>query len=78
MNAPVCVGVPLTAPALDSVIPAGSAPLVTANVDALLPPVCVRVVAGYTVPAFPAANVVTLNAIAGHAPANARKPPTME
>ena len=41
-NVPVCVGVPLSTPALESVIPVGSV-LTVPNVVAPMPPDCVKV-----------------------------------
>ena len=70
VKVPVCVGVPPTVPALDSVSPAGSAPPVTANVVVPTPPVRVSVVAGYGTPAVPPAKDVAESAMVGHAIVN--------
>ena len=63
LKVPVMVGVPLTVPVLESDIPAGSAPLVTAKVVAPTPPVCVIVVGGYASKTVPAGNTVAESVI---------------
>lgn len=68
---PAAVGVPEIAPALDSVRPAGSAPLVTLHVYGVLPPVAPKVVL-YALPTVPPAKefVETVGACAAAATVN--------
>jgi hypothetical protein len=60
------LGVPVIAPALDIVSPAGSAPLPSAYVSPPAPPVAATL-AEYAVPTVPPASVVVENVIAGGA-----------
>jgi hypothetical protein len=66
MLVPAAIGVPVIAPALDKLNPAGNVPLPNTYVSVPAPPVAATV-AAYAVPTVPPANVVVENTIAGAA-----------
>jgi len=66
LNVPVTVGVPERTPAVVRVIPAGSAPAVTAYVTVPTPPVCVNVTGPYATPAVPFERLAGLTVMTGH------------
>ena len=55
LNVPGAVGVPESTPAVDKAMPGGSAP--EDQVTGKVPPVCVKLNAGYTVPTVPTVGV---------------------